>query len=226
MADAPQVAGMTVTDDSRCPRCGAALIARAGGIEVCARCLLTTALSLTVEACPYEVMAPMDEDGAGVTYLAREPGGTGAYAALKLYGPQIDVEAVLSRYRRWKPALDRLRHPGVARLLDVGLTAEGRLYVASEYVAGWPLTTLRAHPSVGASERAELSRQLTESIAAAHAAGVVHLRLTASRVKISTATGPRATVLGFGSALVIDGADGSPDCDRQALAQIIGVLLG
>jgi serine/threonine protein kinase len=181
-------------------------------------------LSVEEEPCPYQVLAPMSEDKDGVTYLAQALSGTRGLAALALYGPRDDVEAVLARYSQWKPVLDRVQHPGVARLLDVGLTAEGRLYVASEYIPGWPLTSLSRHASVGRDARAELARQLTSALAAAHAGGVVHLQLDAERVKVSTANGLKATILGLGSSLIVAGADGPPEVDRLALAAIVREL--
>jgi hypothetical protein len=98
------------------------------------------------------------------------------------------------------------------------------LYVASEYVAGWPLTALGSHASLGMTERVEIARQLTDVIDAAHAAGVVHQKLALSKVKISTSNGPNATILGFGSATIVDGATGAPAVDRIALARIIREL--
>lgn len=215
---------MTVTDPSRCPRCGTPRTTRAAGLDLCAACLFATALSTDDDPCPYQVMAPVGEDTHGVTYLAQALTGTRGYVALKVHGPRHDAEAVLSRYRQWKPALARVRHPSVARLLDVGLTADGRLYVASEYVAGWPLTALRSHAPVGIDERAELARQLTGAIDAVHGAGVVHLKLATSNVKVSMANGPHATILGLGSSLIVDGADGPPDVDRLALTAVIREL--
>ena len=102
-----------------------------------------------------------------MTYLAQALSGGRGYVALKVLGSRDDVEAVQSRYQRWKPALARLRHPSLSRLLHVGLTAEGLLYAASEYVAGWPLTALGSHASMGRDERDEIARQLTGAIAAA-----------------------------------------------------------
>jgi len=186
--------------------------------------LFTTALSTDDEPCPYDVMAPMGEDENGVTYLAQALTGARGYAALKVYHPREDAEAILSRFRRWKPALARIEHPSVGKLLDVGLTSEGRLYVASRYVAGWPLTALGSHTSIGASERAELARQLTGAVDAAHAAGVAHLKLDSSKIKVSTANGPQATILGLGSSLIVDGMHHQPDVDRLALARIIREL--
>ena len=215
---------MTVSRPVRCPRCGTVRAAQAAPLDLCPACLLTTALLMDDEPCPYQVLAPIGEDSSGVTYLAQALTGGRGYVALKVLGPRDDVDAVLSRYQHWKPALARIQHPSVGKLLDVGLTAEGLLYVASEYVAGWPLTALGSRASMGMDDRVEIARQLTDAIDAAHAAGVVHLKLDTSKVKISTANGPHATILGLGSNLIVDGANGRPDVDRLVLARIIREL--
>lgn len=212
---------MTVTDHSRCPRCGTLRTTRAAALDLCPACLLTTALSMDDEPYPYQVMAPIGEDSHGVTYLAQALTGGRGQVALKVHGQREDAEAVLSRYRDWKPALARVQHPSVCKLLDVGLTAEGRLYVASEYVAGWPLTALDSHASIGIDARAEMARQLIGAIEAAHAAGVVHLKLEASKVKTSTVNGPHATILGLGSSLIVDGAKARPEPDLLALVRLV-----
>jgi len=211
---------MPLSPAVRCPRCGTRRVAHAERLDLCPACLITTALSVD-EPCPFQVLTPIGGDSAGVTYLAQALTGAHGYVALKILGPRDDADAVLSRFRDWKPALARLQHPGIGKLLDVDLTGDGLLYVASEYVAGWPLTALGSHASVGMEARIEIARQLAEAIGAAHAVGVVHLKLDSSRVKISTANSPRATILGFGSSLIIDGANGQPDLDRLALARII-----
>jgi serine/threonine protein kinase len=211
----------TVGDPSRCPRCGTLRATRATSLDLCPGCLLTTALSMDDEPCPFQVMVPMSEGARGVTYLAQALRGARGYVALKVHGPRDDTEAILSRYRIWKPALARVRHPSVGELLDVGLTAEGRLYVASEYVAGWPLTAFGSRPSAGIGERARMAHQLIGAMSAAHAAGVAHLKLDASRVKISTASGPHATILGLGSSLIVDGAESRPEPDLLALLRLV-----
>jgi hypothetical protein len=176
------------------------------------------------DPCPYQAIVPFDEDPRGVTFLARALGGERGYVALKLHGPRDDAEAVLARYQQWKLTLDRVQHSSISRLVDVGLTAEGRLYLATQYVAGFPLAALGARASVGADARARMAHQLTDAMDAAHAAGLVHLKLAASKIKISTTNGPRATILGLGSSLIVDGATGDPALDRFALADIVRAL--
>jgi hypothetical protein len=215
---------MTVDDPSRCPRCGMVRPARATSLDLCPACLLMTALSMDDEPCPYQVMAPMSDDSHGVTYLAQALTGARRYVALKIHAPRADTEAVCGRYQHWKPVLARVQHPSIGKLTDVGLTAEGLLYVASEYVAGWPLTALSSHTSVGIGERARMALQLIGAIGAAHAAGVVHLRLDTSKVKISTANGAHATILGLGSSLIVDGVEARPEPDLIALLHLVRAL--
>jgi serine/threonine-protein kinase len=215
---------MTVFQTVQCPQCGTVRASHAAPLDLCPGCLLATAMSVGEEPCPYQVLAPIGEGASGVTYLAQPLSGVGGYVALKMLHPRHDVDAVLTRYQRWKEPLARIHHPSVARLLDVGLTADGLVYVASAYVSGWPLTAFGSHPSVGVSERHEIAGQLIAAMESAHAEGVVHLELDASKVKISTASGTHATILGFGASLIVDGADGGPADDRRALATILSEL--
>ena len=94
---------------------------------LCPACLITTALSQDDAPCPYRVLAPIDEDAAGVTYFAQGLNGARGYVALKVHDRHRHLEAVLDRYERWKPALEQVDHEHIARLVDVGVTAEGLL---------------------------------------------------------------------------------------------------
>lgn len=211
----------------QCSQCGTRRVAPTTALDLCPRCLLATALAMEDEPCPYQVLAPIGEGSNGVTYLAQAVSGMGGYVALKILKPRDDVDAVLSRYRYWQAVLARITHPSVNRLLDVGLTAGGRLYVASEYVAGWPLDSLGSHAAIGSAERLELARQLTGAIDVAHQFGVVHLDLDASKVKVSMAAGLQASILGLGSRMIVDGVAGvasRPDLDRLALGRIVRLL--
>jgi hypothetical protein len=55
--------------------------------------------------------------------------------------------------------------------------------------------------------RVALAHQLVAAIEAAHAVDVMHLELVPSKVKFSTAGSARATILGLGSSLIVDGAE-------------------
>jgi hypothetical protein len=207
-----------------CPRCGTIRISAVAPFDLCPACLLTTALSIENDVCPYQVLTPIGESPGAVIYLAERSTPGRGYVALKVLHRRDDVDDILTRYQHWKDRLGGFHHPGVARLLDVGLNEDGRLYLASDYVAGWPLSAIASRPSVGIDERTEIVRQLTAAIAAIHAVGLAHLRLTAAKVKISTASGLRATVLGLGSSLVVDGAECRREPDLAAVADLTRIL--
>jgi eukaryotic-like serine/threonine-protein kinase len=196
-------------------------VARAAPLDLCPACLLTTALSMGDEACPYQVLTPIGADPGAVTYLAQGTARARGYVALKVFEPRDDVDEIVSRYQDWKAPLARVRHPSFAKLLGVGLTEEGRLYLASDFVAGWPLNAIGSHTSIGIGHKVEIARQITEAIAAAHAAGVVHLMLDPSKVKIATTRGLHATILGLGSRLIVEGSEAHREPDLAALARLV-----
>ena len=208
-------------DSVRCPRCGTVQDRGAVRFDLCPACLLSTALTVEEDSCPYEIRTPIAEDADGTTYLAEAAFAAVGHVALKIYHPRRDASIVLARYQHWKPAIERVRDRSIARLLAVGLTTEDLLYVASEYVTGWPLSSIGLRAEAGMSERIEIARQLTSAIGAAHEAGVVHLKLDASRVRVSTLHGVRATILGLGTGLIVNGLTGGPDIDRAALEGLI-----
>lgn len=206
-----------------CPQCGRARTADPALHGLCPACLLAAVASSDDDdrECPYEVLAPIEEDALGVTYLAQwKRAPVPVFAALKVVRA-ADGPAILSRFHQWQPALARLHHPGAAKVIDAGLTMDGSVYIASQYVAGSPLSEMLSRPSLARGDRVEIARQLTEAVGAAHAAGVVHLQLDASKVKVSTAGGLHASIVSFGLGAIAEGRVGGPDIDRLALEHLI-----
>jgi hypothetical protein len=206
-----------------CSRCGNPSGATALAAGLCPACLLAAALADDDDACPYRVVAPMAEGRQGITYLAQALRGGRRYVALKVFDRHDDVSGALARFERWKPLMDAVPHASLARLIDAGRTSEGFLYVATEFVAGWPLTASRTL-ALDRQVRQTLAWQLADAVATAHAAGAPHLALTTARVKVSTAGGPRATILGWGVRLVVDEVEPACDADLAALLALVREL--
>ena len=212
---------------SRCPRCGGRRTLDAAAL-LCPRCLLATALAIDDardqspldpdHRIPYEIVTILARDAGAITYLAH-PDGASQYVALKMID-RCDVPAVLSRFQQWKGALGRERHSSIARLIDVGQASSGSAYVATEYVTGSSLDALLRRGTLAEAERRDIARQLAEALEAAHAQGLAHMKLAASRVKIATRRGVAATLLGLGSSLVVEGMRSQPDLDVRMLADM------
>ena len=85
----------------------------------------------------------------------------------------------------------RLQHPGVVPLHDVGVDADGEPFFAMQRVAGQSLADLLAAPTHAGGERplsrfVELLRRIAETMAYAHAHGVVHRDLKPANVMVGT----------------------------------------
>ena len=215
---------MTAPRATTCGQCGRPLMSDAAtavlALGLCAACLFATAASMDDEVCPYQVLAPIEQDAHGITYLAeRYANSVRGYVALTVVAGG-DGEAILSRFHELRPALARLQHPGAGKVLDAGST-DGSVYVASEYIAGTTLAEMTSRPSLERAQRAAIASQMTEIVGAAHAAGVVHLDLDRSKVRVSTAGGLRASITGFGLSVIVAGRAGSPDTDLVALDTLI-----
>jgi serine/threonine protein kinase len=228
----------------RCPRCGARLALRAGP-ALCPACVFSTLFSTALVAVddvdadaevgefssdiPYQIVTLIGRDAEATTYLAH-PLGTTRRVALKIFEPRGDADArgdahaILARFAQWKGALAHERYPGIARLLDVAAVEDGRVYFASEYVAGSSLSALLRLNSLVPADRVSIATQIVNAIDAVHAKGLAHMALAASRVRITTGERVRATILGLGTRLVLDDESPRPDVDLLALVDIIRQL--
>jgi len=98
--------------------------------------------------------------------------------------------------------LARLDHPGIARLLDGGVTDDGHPYLVAEFVDGIAIDAwCRMHRPVLA-ERLRLFREVCEAVAHAHQQLIVHRDIKPANVLVDGKG--RARLLDFGIAQVVD----------------------
>ena len=123
--------------------------------------------------------------------------------------PDVDQGALQQTMEAEAAAARAVSHVGLAPIEDVGLTQDGRLYVASARPVGRPLHTLLAEDGRLPVLRAfELGHTLVTALAVAHERKLVHGWLTADSVIVvpPRAGWPeRAVVLGLGTAAAQDG---------------------
>ena len=215
---------------SSCPRCGAPQTVQAASTALCPACLLAAALDGDDEPDeagadgadgdepPYQIVTVLARDADAVTYLARGFVSR-EHVALKIVDVP-DAPAILSRAHEWKPRLASFHHPSMSQVVDAGSAGPGRVYLATEYIAGSSLDYLLRHRPLSAKERTAIARQLADALAAAHAHGLAHMRLDASHVKVATVGGTHATILGLGTSLIVSGLPPQPDLDLTALAAV------
>lgn len=118
----------------------------------------------------------------------------------------------VARIRREASALVRLDHGGVPRLIGQGPTDDGWCVIA-EHVEGAPLSKVLRVASPAPSRAVGWTRQIAETVAHLHAAGVLHGDLHPANILTTRdeAGRDRMVIVGFGSA-VIDGVcpEGAP----------------
>jgi serine/threonine-protein kinase len=142
--------------------------------------------------------------GMGAVYRAVPVEGAARQpVALKLVKRGMDSEEVLARFLREREILARLDHPHIARLLDGGLTADGRPWFALELVDGEPLMQWCDAQRLDIDARMALFADVCDAVAFAHRNLVVHRDLKPANVFVARAGGVK--LLDFGIAKLLDG---------------------
>lgn len=148
----------------------------------------------------YTVVAPLGSGGMGTVYRAVDGGGDAV--ALKMLHPHIGSDAVArDRLRREVHALQKLRHPGVAAILDAEADST-EAFLVTELVAGDNLEEhVRERGTLDAEQLLDLAEGLRDALVAVHGAGVVHRDLKPSNVIVGD-DGP--VLIDFGIAQAAD----------------------
>jgi serine/threonine protein kinase len=123
--------------------------------------------------------------------------------------------AILPRFARERAALERMHHPGIARLLDVGSMRDGRPFLVLELVDGEPITRFCAVRELDVATRVRLIEAVCLSVHHAHLQDVLHLDLKPTNVLVVSGAGePRPVVVDFGIATLLD-PRGEHDGDKM-----------
>lgn len=150
----------------------------------------------------YRLTQFIDQGGMGVVYLA-EPAGNffRRQAAVKLIRADLDPKQYRRFYREVQILAD-LKHSNLVFLYEAGRMADGRAYLAMEYVEGETLREwLKARGPMPIAMVVEAMKQASAGLDAAHAAGVIHRDIKPGNIMISEkGDGLAIKVLDFGIA--------------------------
>ncbi len=156
---------------------------------------------------PWRILREIGRGGMGVVYLGeRADGAFRKQAAIKRITTGMPDPGLDRRFRRERQILAALDHPGIARLLDGGATAEGRPYFVMEYIEGRPL--LRHCQETGATleERLRLFLLVCDAVEYAHERLIVHRDIKPGNILVAAGGVPK--LLDFGLARVLDAPPG------------------
>ena len=113
-------------------------------------------------------------------------------AAIKLIRPEMlggeDADAArlaIARFRREAEAAASLRSPHTVELYDFGVTDDGTFYLVMELLDGMDLEWLvRTRGPIPAARAIHIVRQVCDSLAEAHARGVVHRDIKPANIHV------------------------------------------
>ena len=150
----------------------------------------------------YTIERPLGQGGMGTVWLARRTDGRfEGRAAVKLLNLALLTPVGQERFRREGSMLARLTHPGIARLLDAGVSGSGQPYLVLEYVEGERIDRFAANRRLSRDERIGLALQVLAAVGHAHANLIVHRDIKPSNILV-TADGA-VKLLDFGIAKLV-----------------------
>ncbi len=145
--------------------------------------------------------------------------------AVKVLPPDLAADADRrARFEREARAASGLSHPNILTIYDIG-SSDSTVYIAMELVEGQTLKDLIADGPMPTRKLLDLSVQIADGLAAAHAAGIVHRDLKPQNVMVSKHG--FAKILDFGLAkLVTQESDELSGQQTAADATRPGMVMG
>jgi serine/threonine-protein kinase len=171
----------------------------------------------------YRIVRLLGSGGMGSVYRAEHVHMKKPVAVKILHRHMTTNAEVVARFEREAVAAGRIEHPNVAAATDFGKLEDGSFYLALEYVEGKSLGDVLEREKLGPYRALVIARQITDALAAAHAAGIVHRDLKPDNVLLVERDGLAdfVKVLDFGIAkLHLDEGSG-----HKPLTQI-GTIFG
>lgn len=163
---------------------------------------------------PYRIEGLLGAGAMGVVYRAmRADGAYEQEVALKIVASRMADPDVRSRFLRERQVLASLEHPGIARLLDGGVTKDGTPYLVMECVAGESLIDYCDKHRLGIADRLRVFEKVCDAVRHAHANLIVHRDLKPAHIIIGKDGRPK--LLDFGIAAVLDRAEPSDATQTQ-----------
>jgi serine/threonine protein kinase len=152
----------------------------------------------------YRILQPIGKGGMGQVFMAEQSEPVKRRVALKIIKTDTPTKEILARFEAERQALAMMDHQNIAKVLDAGVTDDGRPYFAMELVKGVPITEYCDTYKLNPDQRLELFVQTCCAIQHAHQKGIVHRDIKPTNVLVSDGDdGPTVKVIDFGLAKAI-----------------------
>jgi serine/threonine protein kinase/tetratricopeptide (TPR) repeat protein len=169
---------------------------------------------------PWEVIGELGRGGMGVVYHVRRADGQFEQdGALKVLAADRVDAGTEARFFSERQILAELSHPNIAKLLDGGVSPDGRPHFVMERVEGTPIDLYCDQLRLGIKRRLRLFLSVCAAVQHAHRSLIVHRDLKPSNILVTGEGAPM--LLDFGIAkLLMEGLDaptGGPTLDGSRL---------
>jgi serine/threonine-protein kinase len=141
-------------------------------------------------------------------------------AAIKVLRRELaDSPEMLARFVREARVVNRIRHPDIVDIFDLGTLPDGRPYCVMELLEGRGLdAVVRERAPLPPAAAVALVAPVCRALQAAHEAGVVHRDVKASNVMVlSEGDPPRVKLLDFGIAKAVEPGEAGLTATGQRL---------
>ncbi|MEE2903770.1 MAG: protein kinase [Myxococcota bacterium] len=148
----------------------------------------------------YEIVNQVGQGGMARLYRAKHKFLPQEFAIKFLFGEFAANPQIVTRFQREAQAVSKIKHPNIVQTVDFGQTDEGLPFMVMEFIEGASLSQyIAAHHPLPLTVIADLAKQLSSGLHAAHDEGFVHRDLKPGNVMISERPeGLHATILDFG----------------------------
>ena len=171
----------------------------------------------------YKLLQQIGEGGCGVVYMAEQSEPMRRRVALKVIKLGMDTKQVVARFEAERQALAMMEHPNIARVLDGGVTDNGRPYFVMELVRGIPITRYCDEHRLSTTQRLGLFMLVCQAIQHAHQKGIIHRDVKPSNVLVADHDGvPVPKIIDFGIAKATAGQTLTDKTLFTAFEQFIG----
>ncbi len=147
----------------------------------------------------YRVVRRLGAGTAAIVLLVERNGGLCAMKLLKMDAGSREGKKQLKRFLREGAIVSKLQHPGIVQVYECGYSpGRGGPHIIMEYVDGPSLKDLIDRRAVHLDTALSILIQVTEALAAIHAAGITHRDLKPGNILVTTDW--RAKISDFGIA--------------------------
>jgi serine/threonine protein kinase len=161
------------------------------------------------EALPqYQITTLLGRGGMGAVYrgvqatLERE-------VAVKILPPDLSDPSRAERFRTEALAMAKLNHPGIVKVFDSGITADGLMYLVMEFVEGGDVLQLmsRKEGKLRPQDALAVTAHVCDALHYAHERGILHRDIKPANIMLTTEGALK--IADFGLAKITQqGADG------------------